>query len=79
MKQVLDGDEKEDSTRLGVKLKSPSRLLTAEQISRQALDILEQEIGKQYPPLPPDSWQTAHAEVVDTPLATALKRKLEAM
>ncbi len=79
MKQVLDGDEKEDSTRLGVKLKSPSRLLTAEQISRQALDILEQEIGKQYPPLPPDSWQTVHTEVVDTPLATALKRKLEAM
>ena len=68
MKQVLDGDEK------------PTRLLTTAEINRQALDILGHEIDKQYRnTLPPGSWQTVHTEVVDTPLAAKLKRKLEAM
>ena len=76
MEKLLVNEE--DSTSLGVKLKSPSRLLTAEQISRQALGILERELDKQVA-LPPGSWQTVHADIADTPLATALKQKLEAM
>ena len=66
MKQGVDGDEKE--------------VLTTAEINRQALDILGREIDKSYgATLPPGSWQTVRSEVVDTPLAIALKRKLEAM
>ncbi len=78
MEKLLVNEE--DSTSLGVKLKSPSRLLTTAEINRQALDILGQEIDKSYgATLPPGSWQTVHADIADTPLATALKQKLEAM
>ena len=80
MKQVLDGDEKEEKHYATKAMANPSRLLTTAEINRQALDILGHEIDKQYRnTLPPGSWQTVHTEVVDTPLAAKLKRKLEAM
>jgi hypothetical protein len=59
MKQVLDGDEKE------------------EYFGQAALDKAMAKRGLQVNP--PGSWQTVRSEVVDTPLAIALKRKLEAM